>query len=56
MKITTILQTGIIVEHNRQGNIKVTSPFLMDEPIYNEPTVDTMLRNQLKDQLIKLNS
>ena len=56
MKITTILDTGIVIEHNRQGNIKVTSPFLMDEPIYNEVTVDTALRNQLKSNLIKLHS
>ena len=54
MKITTILDTGIVIEHNHQGNIKVFSPFLKDEPIYNEVTLDTALRNQLKSNLIKL--
>lgn len=54
MKTTTILSTGIIVEHSRKGEIKVFSPFLKDEPIYNDVSLDTALLNQLKDNLIKL--
>lgn len=38
------------------GHIFIKSDKLIDEPIYNDVTVDTMLRNQLKDQLIKLHS
>ena len=56
MKTTTILDTGIVIEHNRQGEIKVFSPFLDDEPIYNDVTADTMLKNELKNNLIKLHA
>ena len=50
----TILSTGVIVKHNQEGVIKVFSQVLKDEPIYNEVTLDTALRNELKDKLIKL--
>ena len=51
---TTILQTGILIEHEGEGAINVISPFLDDEPIYNEVTLDTALKNQLKENLINL--
>jgi len=50
----TTLDTGVTTRLNACGVIKVYSPILDEETIYNEVTVDTMLRNQLKDQLIKL--
>ena len=50
----TILSTGVIVKHNQEGKIRVFSQILKDEPIYNEVTLDTALKNQLKNQLIKL--
>jgi hypothetical protein len=45
---------GIEINITKHGEVKVFSQLLKDEPIYNEVTVDTDLRNQLKDQLIKL--
>jgi hypothetical protein len=50
----TTLTTGVVVRHNQSGVIKVYSPILDEEPIYLDVTVDTMLRNQLGNQLIKL--
>jgi hypothetical protein len=50
----TTLDTGVVVRHNQSGVIKVYSPILDEESIYNEVTLDTALRNELEDQLIKL--
>ncbi len=50
----TTLSTGVVVRHNQSGFIKVYSPILDEDTIYNDVTVDTMLRNELKDNLIKL--
>jgi len=52
--IKTILPTGVIVKHRQEGTIKVHSQILKDEPIYNEVTLETALKNELKDNLIKL--
>ncbi len=48
------LSTGVETRWDHNGLIKVYSPILDEEPIYLDVTVDTMLRNQLKDNLIKL--
>ena len=45
---------GLKITHNGEGHIKVTSRTLIEEPIYNEVTLDTALRNQLLQQLINL--
>jgi hypothetical protein len=50
----TILPTGVVVKHRQEGNINVYSQILKDEPIYNEVTLETALRNELRDNLIKL--
>jgi hypothetical protein len=54
MKTAHVFPEGLKITHKGEGNIKVTSQILKDEPIYLDVTVDTALRNQLKDQLIKL--
>ena len=54
MKTTYKFPEGLTISHNGEGHIKVTSQILKDEPIYNEVTLDTALRNQLKNQLINL--
>jgi hypothetical protein len=50
--------TGLKILHytNLFGKrvMRIESEKLKDEPIYLDVTVDTALRNQLKDQLIKL--
>jgi len=45
---------GIKINITKNGEVKVFSQLLKDEPIYNDVTVDTALKNQLKDTLIKL--
>jgi hypothetical protein len=45
---------GLYTKITSKGEVKVFSQLLVDEPIYDDVTVDTALRNQLKDQLIKL--
>ena len=50
------LDTGVTTRWDNNGHIKVYSPILDDETIYTEVTLDTMLRNQLKANLIKLHS
>ena len=45
---------GLKITHNGEGRIKVYSQTLKDEPIYNEVTLDTAHRNQLKEQLKNL--
>jgi len=55
---TITTSTGLKILHytNLFGKrvMKIESEKLNDEPIYNEVTVDTALRNQLKSNLIKL--
>jgi len=50
------LDTGVTTRWDNYGLVKVYSPILDEEPIYSMPTLDTMLRNELKDNLIKLHS
>lgn len=50
----TELETKVVVRINLTGVIQVYSPVLDEEPIYNEVTLDTALRNELKDNLINL--
>ena len=45
---------GLKITHNGEGRIKVTSRTLREKPIYNEVTLDTAHRNQLKEQLNNL--
>ena len=54
MKIKHVFPEGLEISHKGYGDIKVSSQILKDEPIYNEVTLDTALRNQLKSNLIKL--
>ena len=54
MRTTHRFPEGLKITHNGEGHIKVTSRTLREEPIYNEVTLDTALRNQLKEQLINL--
>tara|TARA_R110000782_G_scaffold265229_1_gene358828 strand:+ start:87 stop:242 length:156 start_codon:yes stop_codon:yes gene_type:complete len=49
MKTETGIKIKIIF-----GHVYVKSDKLKEEPIYNEVTLDTALRNQLKSNLIKL--
>lgn len=45
---------GLKITNNGEPTMKVTSQVLKEEPIYNEVTLDTALRNQLKNNLINL--
>jgi len=54
MRTTHRFPEGLKISHNGEGHIKVTSQILKDESIYNEVTLDSALRTQLKNQLINL--
>jgi hypothetical protein len=51
MKAITKLDTGVITDINNKGVVKVFSPLLEDEPIYDEVTLDTAYSNQIKSNL-----
>ena len=52
----TELDTKVVVRINLTGVIQVYSPILDEEPIYNQVTLDTALRNELKNNLINLHN
>ena len=46
-----VLATGIVITYDKKGNIKTMySPF-MEDTVFEEPTIDTLYQQNLKEQL-----